>query len=121
VSRRAQHVPGLDELDLGTARLDEIRAADENEQALLAEVAKLVAEGVLAPNGQPVLYGVQEIAENPRVCRCSSPQVEVDPEGDRYCAKCGKPLDPPRTVAEVDAEDAARLERDRQLALEGDE
>jgi hypothetical protein len=54
VSRRVQHenVPTLDELDLGTARLDEIRAADENEQAVLAEVAELVAEGVLIPRDE---------------------------------------------------------------------
>jgi len=54
------------------------------------------------------------------VCRCSSPLVEVDEEGDRYCVKCTRPLEPPRTLEEILAENTARKEHDRRL-YEGDE
>lgn len=57
----------------------------------------------------------EEPPNDSRLCRCSSPDVEIDEDGDRVCFTCGKPLDQPPTLADYEAEKAARRERDRQL------
>jgi hypothetical protein len=50
--------------------------------------------------------------QNPRMCHCSEPFVEAD-EGERHCFTCGKPLDPPRTLEQVNAEEAAQRDGDQ--------
>lgn len=55
--------------------------------------------------------------QNPRLCHCPDPTSQVDEDLGRQCVTCGKPLDPPRTLEQIEAEEAAERERDRQLAL----
>jgi hypothetical protein len=48
-------------------------------------------------------------------CRCPSPVLDDDPELGRRCAKCGRSLDSPRTLKDVERDEAEQDARDAAL------
>jgi hypothetical protein len=64
------------------------------------------------------LQSLVEEPADPRICRCSSPVVEVDEDGDRVCFACGKPLERPLRLEDYEAEEVARREADKQIPWE---
>jgi hypothetical protein len=85
------------------------------EQALLHEAAELVEQGILIHHNEAEIERLADLAhrlQNPRLCHCSDPVSNGDDEP--RCGYCGKPFES-RTIEDVEAEEAAQLEADRQL------
>jgi hypothetical protein len=96
------------------------RNAKEGDEGLMGD--EIVAAEV--DLGTATFAELQSLVEEPteaRTCRCSSPVVEVDEDGDRVCFACGKPLERPLALEDYEAEEVARREADKQISWEDDE
>ena len=102
-----------DEIDLGTATLNELREHHAQEQDQRVDEAKIER---LAEAACEAIHEHEE--QTARMCRCSSPLVELDEDGDELCFNCGRPLEPQLTLKDYRAQEAEQRERDRQLGLE---